>query len=1013
MNCKLTLLLIALMTVVKGLSQTTGQLHNELASKFEKQDYAACVKLEREVDAATKNQRDTISARSCFYLGQSYYELGQYDKAIVWLEREKAMRTDLGLVASADYNDVLYNLAYINLQAGRYTDAGTAADALIENSRKFKKADQSYADDVLSAADIYMQVDKFEAAEKLLQSAIRQFPKNSAEQGMLLTKLGDLYTLTNQYSKASRTLHQAVAVLEKSAGIQSPEYVSASINQAILYTSRGQYPEAEEVLDFALQTLPQEDGRYIPTLNNQALVYQHLGQLDRAEQIFRQIKEADSTAIGTDHPDFAVTLSNLGMVYADEGKYAEAERVLLRALEIQRKSNEAKTISYARKLNNLAKIYRMSGAAEKSIPLLEEAMGIFKRRFGAKSPEYATTAFNLGISYWKTGKSAVALKHLKTSASIRASKLGKKHPKYAESVQKIAEFQWEQKQLRDAARSFGEVFDNYYYQIDATFPVLTEEEKAKFYYTNIRPSIDKFNSFAMVYRNENPPVIGDVYNYQINTKGSIMAATEKVRAAILQSNDSVMIAQYEQWQSLRERIAKMFSQNAAGAELDSLAAKTDRLEKQLARKSEVFSRQFVRERNTWQEIQKALKPGEAAVETVRFKQYAPDKGGRFRDTVVYAFLVVTTATRDNPDVVMIENGNEIEGKFLRYYRNYIQYMLDDQQSYRNYFKPLGEYLKKQNVRKVYLSPDGVYNQLNINTFKDPEQQKFLIDEFEVQMITNTRQLVTTKEPKNNSQSSSILIGYPKFNVESEAVVAQQGGATRALTRSGNLTRTLRGGLLRYMRGDEGIVPLPGTQREIEQIAELSPSPQVYTEEKASEEAVKRVESPAVLHIATHGYFLEDDKSVGTRATEATTSYIPNPLLKSGILLAAAENFLLTGEPVDEAGNDGILTAYEAMNLSLDNTDVVVLSACETGLGVVKNGEGVYGLQRAFGIAGAHHIIMSLWNVDDDATQELMSLLYLERQNTPNLYEAFRKAQQKLKEKYPEPFYWGAFVLVGL
>jgi CHAT domain-containing protein len=628
---------------------------------------------------------------------------------------------------------------------------------------------------------------------------------------------------------------------------------------------------------------------------------------------------------------------------------------------------------------------------------------------GENSPEYATTSFNLGMANWKAGKGPVGLKYLKSSASIRASKLGKKHPKYAESIQKIAEYQWEQKQLKEAKVTFNEVFDNYYYQIDASFPALTEEEKAKFYYTNIKPTFEKFNSFAMELRATDPSVLSEVINHQINTKASIMYATEKVKEAIRTSNDTTLIREFDLWQSQKEQIAKLYSLNQATGKIDSLQQSADRLEKELTRKSAVFASQLIRKKITWQDIQQKLLPQEAIVEVIRFKNYSPALGGAFLNEIQYAFLIVTPQTKNNPELILIPNGNEIENKYLNFYRNNIKFTLDDTRSYKNFFESLANYLAKNQVKKIYFSPDGVYNQININTVKNPSTNKFLLDEFQVTMVTNTRELIEKKPLKRNSQSS-LLIGFPKFNLQSS--VAANEGATRSLTRGGNLNRGLRGGLLRHMRGEGGIAVLPGTQIEINQISKLSPDPEIFMEDLAAEGLIKQVISPMILHVATHGYFLEDDESA-SNPIEGKTTYVPSPLLKSGILLAGSENFLRDGTPANEEGDDGILTAYEAMNLNLEDTELVVLSACETGLGVVKNGEGVYGLQRAFKMAGARSLVMSLWSVDDAATQELMSLFYAEKAKNKDPHAAFRLAQQKLKEKYPHPFYWGAFIMVGI
>ena len=185
----------------------------------------------------------------------------------------------------------------------------------------------------------------------------------------------------------------------------------------------------------------------------------------------------------------------------------------------------------------------------------------------------------------------------------------------------------------------------------------------------------------------------------------------------------------------------------------------------------------------------------------------------------------------------------------------------------------------------------------------------------------------------------------------------------------------------------------------------------YVSQEASEEKLKTIGNTGVLHIATHGFFIADgDGNAPVVFTENLEQIANNPLLRSGLILSGAAK---GGNEADVEKEDGILTAYEAISLPLENTHLVILSACETGQGEVRNGEGVYGLQRAILLAGARHLLMSLWKVDDEATQELMTEFYKQWLSTNDIKAAYRNAQLAIKTKYEMPQYWAGFVLLGI
>jgi len=278
-------------------------------------------------------------------------------------------------------------------------------------------------------------------------------------------------------------------------------------------------------------------------------------------------------------------------------------------------------------------------------------------------------------------------------------------------------------------------------------------------------------------------------------------------------------------------------------------------------------------------------------------------------------------------------------------------------------------------KKLYVSLDGVYNQLSLYTFKKGD---YLVNQYDINLLGNPRDLLGFDSKGKIRGKTAMLIGNPTY-------------------------------------GKGALTDLPGTKKEVDGINTVLKSSgyQVteLTQKEATEAKLKSVNGVSILHIATHGYFLKDVEHtswpIGVHADNARN----NVLLRSGLMLTGASETDKVKAGLDSL-NNGILTAFEARNLNLRATDLVVLSACETGLGEIKAGEGVYGLQRSFIIAGAGAVVISLWKVDDAATQLLMNNFYKNFIAAGNdMQKAFKLTQQELIKQFKDPFYWGAFVMM--
>jgi CHAT domain-containing protein len=415
------------------------------------------------------------------------------------------------------------------------------------------------------------------------------------------------------------------------------------------------------------------------------------------------------------------------------------------------------------------------------------------------------------------------------------------------------------------------------------------------------------------------------------------------------------------------------------------------LEKVLSTKSQLFASQHDKAKKSWIDVRNTLGDKEAAIEIIRIQK-------KFRsDSVIYVALIVTNEMTDTPDFVVLGEGNKMESRWFNFYRNSIKFSIGNNISYDGYWLAISQ--KLDGIDRVYFSADGIYNKININTLWDPVKELSVIEDLELRIVSNTRELTEVHQVNEDRPNTAEIYGFPDFNLGAEF---DDMGAVA-------VNRTSEYGF------SKGIASLPGTKVEVEEIAKMLTENNwvgnIRTSAEATEDKFKNIDSPRLLHIATHGFFMNDiEYSDRDQSSSSHNDLNANPLLRSGVLLTGSAKAMILDQKSD--GEDGIVTAYEAMNLNLDNTEIVVLSACETGLGEVRNGEGVYGLQRAFIVAGAQNVIMSLWKVNDLTTQELMAGFYQRWLGGMDKFQAFKETQLALKNKYNDPYHWGSFVLLG-
>ncbi len=868
------------------------------------------------------------------------------------------------------------------------------------------KKHRLYADACAGLAEIYRKRNFYSKAEPLCLEAknLREalFGKKHLLYAESCNSLGILYKEQGLYNKAESAYLEAKKIREEIVGKKHEEYAFSCNNLAVLYVIQGLYNKAEEhyliCRDILKEVFGTKNPHYAFVSNNLATLYKDEGLYDKAAPLYLEAKNTRAEILGKKHTDYAESCNGLALLRTRQGTYDEAELLYTEAKGIWKEALGAKHTNYAIVCINMAALYRAKGMYSQAELFYLEAKDILLETLGRKHANYAIVCNNLASLYNHEGFYDKAEPLYWEAKNIREEVLGKKHPLYAEACNNLADL-YSRKSLKAKAEPlYMEAIQNKSEQIKVLFPHLSEKEKTS-YWRSIRFFFDNTIAFSQYYATQKPAVMASLYNQVLFTKGIVFSSSQKIKNAILNSGDTALISQYNNWKKQRETYTKLYQapldeQKKQNLNADSLKSQINELEKQLSHKSLVFGQNVQTKSYQWQEVKLKLTKNEAVVEMVK-------------SNFGYIALFLTAHTDSLPEFLILADIKELENKYLNYYKNCIEFKIEDTVSYNAFWKPIADKLltlNKKGFKKIYFSPDGVFHQLSLNTLKNTKTGKFLLEEANIQLIGSSRDLIElNKKSRDLSQNyenyQAHLLGYPIYGTENGEPIKNR---DRAAGFSG----------VQSAVGVAGAVSLlPGTKKEVENVFGLFNQKKLKVNlllaENATEEALKNLKSPTILHVATHGFFIPEikDSEVQDMQTAMNRNLLKNPFMRSGLLLAGCQ------KPNPE-GEDGILTAEEVMNLTLDNTELVVMSACETGLGDIQAGEGVFGLQRAFQQAGAKSVLMSLWKVDDEATQTLMTEFYTALLKGQSKRQAFKTAQMNLKKRFPEPYYWGAFVMVG-
>ena len=835
--------------------------------------------------------------------------------------------------------------------------------------------------------------------------------ENSVAYAGNLTQYATLLSQRNEYSAAQRIYEQAYKIHEAAASSKDdPALLGPLQVLASTYWQSNQKQKAIALFDRVLAIADKAYSGNVQALAGTywgvAAQYHYGGREDLAAPITKKVVELYGKQIAKlekdkpDDPMLPALVGQLGYQYRQSGDLAKADELLTKSIQLDEKRGNP----YSGWGASLAEIKRAEGKPKEALVLLEKAQAQL-----TKISPTSATIYNTQIAdvMRDLGDYPRAEELLKSYLANLEKTYGKRHPIYGMGELSLAYVYMASGKLDKAEQLLHDSLESAERELVLVLKTGTEADHAVYFGRN-NYQLDTALNFELEYAPKSAVAARLGLTTLLRRKGRVLDAAAANLATIrakLSPEDKKLL---DDLASTRATLAKLTvaGPSATGEadyakEVTVLEDQIVKLELAVGRKSSAYRAASLT--IDLPSVQKMIPKDARLVEIVNFQPgdpKAPYTINPVQKPRRYAAFVV--GEKGDPTLIDLGPASAIDDAIEKFRK-----AVADPANQK--VTALGHDLYALTMAKVIpslggstnilLAPDGGLNVVPFSALVDDKQQ-FLIQTYTFTYLTSGRDLLRLNV-KTKAQGGGVIFADPSFDATGPAPAPKpaDAGTTRG-RRSADLSSLMW-------------PPLPGTGQEADEVSKKMTNAKLYRGADATEAAVKALHGPKVLHLATHGFFLPDEPAPPPKDSDARGPAAPppesheNPLLRSGLAFAGA-NKLSSGD------DDGILTAMEASGLDLQGTKLVVLSACETGVGKVTNGDGVYGLRRALVIAGAESLVMSLWQVDDVATKDLMAGYYANLKAGKGRSTALRLIQLELaaRKEYAHPFYWASFLPAG-